>query len=276
MSETLKQTDEKPVFKRVGVDIGGPLPVSHEAFKRTLGDVIPPEGSQNGPDIGLPLPDRYFRNLHGRLVNEITDLPQHETIRGDMKDYEPITPEHLTEMKRRIDVVSSEIPGAIFVGGTALRIHAENAGLPIPDQFGGDTDITIEDQKNYEVNRSTSAGWVDVFPTPKEEGFYSEVEYDGKKLNVATPAHLLFYKLRSVRNRLDEKGTVMRKDVVYLEMLEKMCSEAEWQEYLRTAAKARPELSEDKLVDLVAETRQKVKDCIETGKVSDAVHPEND
>jgi hypothetical protein len=191
-------------------------------------------------------------------------------------NYQIISPEDLKRLRYNVAVVSREIPGAIFVGGTALRLWADYLGQPVPELFGGDTDITIEGNKDYEVNDATSAGWIDVLPYPKEGPFYKGIEYNNSLVKIATISHLLFYKLRSVKGRIDEKGTIMQKDVVYLGILDQMCQEDEWKNYLESVLASRPELDKNTLLTEINNVRQEITDCILKQRISGAVHPGDD
>lgn len=79
------------------------------------------------------------------------------------------------------------MPDAAFVGGVALRVWTDKKGIRIPASYGNDFDITRPDQTLYEVNKSTPAGWVDIFPAkyPIQEPFFTKFEYKGDKICLA-------------------------------------------------------------------------------------------
>jgi len=80
MSEIEIQTTEKPVFKRVGVDVGDVLPAIHEAYRRPLSEIIPPEGSQAGPDIGSFLPQMQRPEFHDKVIDKINGTPDVDMV----------------------------------------------------------------------------------------------------------------------------------------------------------------------------------------------------
>lgn len=86
-------------------------------------------------------------------------------------------------MIERFSSVYENIPGSIFLGGLAMRIWADKLNMVIPAEFGGDVDITKRGVKEYEVNKETAAGWVDIFPSAWsiEEPFFTKTDYKGRR-----------------------------------------------------------------------------------------------
>lgn len=197
------------------------------------------------------------------------------TVDKVFNDYPEMTTEDYKKMLDKIGVVYEKMPDAILVGGIALRVWADTRGLKIPANYGNDFDVAKPNQESYEVDKSTTAGWIDIFPPkwPTKEPFFTKIEYQGREVYLATIEHLLAMKMMSIQDLYKKYGKMMKKDVIYFQLLRSMVSDDGWGRYIEAIKNERPDLT-DSVIEITAiEINSIVKDCIENGKLSDAVHP---
>ena len=192
-------------------------------------------------------------------------------------DFDTMPVGDLLKMREVVNIVNNEFPGAVFVGGIALRIWADVLGKSIPRDYGKDVDITKSGQTNYEVDKNTSAGWVDIFPIyyPKEEPFFTNIIYNEENIEIATIPHLFAQKLYSVRKMINESGKVMEKDLVYIESLQQMLDIDQWHIYLESLKTHRPDISNDNIRDFELNINADINKCILSDNISEKVHPDN-
>lgn len=86
--------------------------------------------------------------------------------------------------------------------------------------------------------------------------------------------HLFAMKLQSIQNLYKEYGKIMKKDLVYYDLLKSMFSDCKLNEYVEAAKTVRPGLTDDDVSMILNSINEVVDSCIQEGKLSDAVHPE--
>ena len=192
--------------------------------------------------------------------------------------YEVISPDQLALLRRNVVRAATELyPEAGLVGGAALRVWCDVLGILIPAEFGGDIDMAQADIDKMFDNRTSPAGWVDVFPSdvPIDEPFFREIAYQNCALKIASLPHLLAHKITAIREGIAERENIMRKDLVYLAILELLVNEAEMNTYLQ-AQKNLGHIPQS--IDYKAELSQlheKIDSLRQADRIHDAVHPEN-
>lgn len=193
-------------------------------------------------------------------------------------DYPEISKDNLLQIQNNIHTIYEKYPDAAIVGGSALRIWSDILGRKIPEVYGRDVDIVRPKQQEYEFDERTEAGHIDISDSefPITEPFFTDIEYNNEKIKIISIEHMLVMKMRSIKAIYEETDKIMKKDIVYYNILQEMVDPAnsvKWENYISELLKIRSDLDYDKIVNIAKEITQDIDYCLANNKITEAVHP---
>lgn len=160
--------------------------------------------------------------------------------------YEAMDATGLERFRDKVHYVADIVPEAAFIGGAALRIWLDQAGIPVPTEVSGDIDVIVawgsQPQPDvYDVGPTPDKFTLDVTDTwePFEEPWFSHPDYEGISLTVSTPQRQLVKKAETYMHESPAHDRWC-KDHLYFQILSRLVSREALVLYLEASAGREP------------------------------------